>query len=415
MLNVRDDRTISLNDAREFYGPLSFNLMVKPAGSSCNLDCMYCYYAGKSRLAEGGDGVMSMDVLETLVKEYAAADDMGELTFNWHGGEPLLAGLDFYRKALGFQNKYASGKKVYNTIQTNGTLINDEWADFLAGNDFLVGISIDGPEDIHDRYRRDRGLHPSFERTMAGLQCLKKAGAQFNTMSVISKASEGRGLETYSFLKSVGSRYMQFMPAVERISFSEAGKRPRIAPPYDPDAVPAPWSVSGLGFGRFMCDIFDWWVKNDVGKYYVGLFDATLAGWCGVMPGICIYGETCGKNPVIERNGDIYPCDHFVYDETLMGNIMSSSLRGIVSSPSQAFFGMEKRDELPEGCLNCRYLHVCNGECPKHRFVTDGGRINMLCDGYRLFYSHSEPYMLKMRELLEADLPPAKIMSMQEL
>lgn len=417
MLNLRDGRTISLNDAREFYGPLSFNLMVKPAGSSCNLDCMYCYYAGKSKLTEGVDGIMSMEVLETLVKEYAAADDMGELTFNWHGGEPLLAGLDFYREALGFQKRYASGKKVYNTIQTNGTLINDEWADFLAENDFLVGISIDGPEDIHDRYRLDRGLRPSFERTMAGLQCLKKAGAQFNTMSVISKASEGRGLETYSFLKSVGSRYMQFMPAVERISFSGAGKRPGIAPPYDPDAVPAPWSVSSLGFGRFMCDIFDWWVKNDVGKYYVGLFDATLAGWCGVLPGTCIYGETCGKNPVIERNGDIYPCDHFVYDETLMGNIMSSSLRSIVSSPSQAFFGMEKRDELPEGCLSCRYLQLCNGECPKHRFVADGenGRINMLCDGYRMFFSHTEPYMLKMRELLEADLPPAMIMSTQEL
>ena len=398
---------ILYEDALKIANPVSFNLMLKPVGAACNLDCTYCYYKDK----DYGHGIMDDETLELSVKGYLETAGTDEVTFNWHGGEPLLAGREFYRKALLLQKKYSDGRKINNTIQTNGILIDREWAEFLAENDFLTGLSLDGPQDIHDRYRRCKTGNNSFERVIRGLEWLKRAGVRFNTMTVISKASEGRGGEVYQFLKHVGSRYMQFMPAVEFLG-NRKGKQ-SIVDPSESEGFLAPWSVSAEGFGRFMCDVFDCWVKRDVGQYFVGLFDATLAGWCGMKAGTCIYGRTCGENCLVECNGDIYPCDHFVYDKFKEGNIRGSSLRSVMNSFSQIRFGQDKCDSLPDKCNKCPYLHLCWGECPKHRlpsFASSNPGENVLCDGYSMFFAYVQPYMLRMRTLLESGQPPALIM-----
>lgn len=412
--------TIAFDEAvRHMDGPLAFNLMIKPIGSLCNLDCHYCYYLDKAEIYGGKQPKMSLDMLEKLTKEYIAANDVPEVTFNWHGGEPLLMGLEFYRKAVQLQQKYSSGKKIHNTIQTNGTLLTHDWADFLRQNEFLVGISIDGPAHIHDRFRQDKGGQPTFEKVMQGVSLLLQAGVEFNTMTTINKASEGRGLEIYQFLKSIGSRYMQFMPVVEHVKYPVSSEgmvlkkaRPYIVDPDEDGAQIARWSVSSQGFGKFMCDIFDHWVCNDVGQYFVNLFDATLAGYCGAQPGTCAYAATCGGNTVIEHNGDVYPCDHFVYPKYRIGNIEDRSLREMAVSEEQYRFGLDKRNGLPSKCFSCRYGSICHGECPKHRFNrTENGDtgLSALCSGYKLFYEHTEPYMLKMRELLILRQSPAGI------
>ena len=403
--------TISLEEAvHQSQGPLAFNLMIKPAGSLCNLDCHYCYYLDKAEIYQGRQPKMSLEMLETLTRQYIEANDVPEVTFNWHGGEPLVMGLDFYRKAMEFQHKYCGDKKIHNTLQTNGTLITREWAEFFKQHNFLVGISIDGPADIHDKFRKDKGGQPTFDKVMRGLTILRPAGVDFNTMSTINKASEGRGLEVYQFLKSVGSRYMQFMPVVEHVKYPQAadGKilkkaRPYIVDPNDPGAQLARWSVSSQGFGKFMCDIFDYWVGHDIGRCFVNLFDATLAGHCGAQPGSCAYAATCGGNTVVEHNGDVYPCDHFVYSKYLIGNVMDTPLREMATSQKQRQFGLEKRNALPSKCFACKWGHLCHGECPKHRFNrTENGDtgLSALCGGYSMFYEHTFPYMLKMKEYI---------------
>lgn len=403
--------TITFDEALQHsQGPLAFNLMIKPAGSLCNLDCHYCYYLDKAEIYKGRQPRMSEDMLETLTRQYIESNDVPEVTFNWHGGEPLVMGLDFYRMAVEFQHKYAGGKLIHNTIQTNGTLITPEWADFFRENDFLVGISIDGPADIHDRFRKDKGGLPTFDKVMRGVTLLRQRGVQFNTMTTVNKASEGRGAEVYRFLKSIGSRYMQFMPVVEHVMYpvDSQGRvlkkaRPYIVSPETPGAYLARWSVSSQGFGKFMCDIFDEWWKGDVGRYFVNLFDATLAGYCGAQPGSCAYAATCGGNLVVEHNGDVYPCDHFVYPEYFSGNIESEHLRKIASSDVQRRFGLNKRNALPSKCIACKYVDLCHGECPKHRFSrTDTGDtgLSALCSGYYMFFEHTAPQMLQMRNAI---------------
>ena len=325
MSDAAFEKTLTLGDAVRLSGPMAFNIMIKPAGSLCNLDCKYCYYLDKAEIYGGREPRMTEEMLEKVVYEYINANEVPEVTFNWHGGEPLVLGLDFYRKALEYERKHAGGKVVHNTIQTNGTLLNREWARFFHDNGFLVGISLDGPKDIHDRYRRDKGGLPTFDRVMSGLNILKGEGVEFNTMSTVNHACEGRGLETYLFLKEVGSGFMQFMPVVEHVKYPLNGagkpdrkKRPFIVDPKTDGAVIAPWSVSDIGFGCFLCDIFDYWVRNDVGRCFVTNFDATLANWVGEMPGTCTFAQTCGGNSVIEHNGDLYPCDHFVYKDYLL-------------------------------------------------------------------------------------------------
>lgn len=412
--------TIAFEDAGRITGPVAFNLMMKPAGSLCNLDCHYCYYLDKAEIYGGHEPKMSYDMLETTIREYIKANDVEEVTFNWHGGEPLVLGLDFYKKAVELERKYADGKKIFNTLQTNGTLINYDTAEFFRDNNFLIGVSIDGPKDIHDKFRKDKGGFPTFDKVIKGIGILQRCGVQFNTMSTINKASEGRGLETYQFLKHIGSSFMQFMPVVEHVKYpvDAAGRslkkmRPYIVDPATDGAELARWSVSSVGFGKFMCDIFDYWVRNDVGRYFVNLFDATLANHCNVMPGTCVYAKVCGGNSIIEHNGDIYPCDHFVYPKYRLGNISEKSLREMMTSSEQIKFGLDKRGMLPSKCLRCKYEYLCHGECPKHRFNrTENGDtgLNALCSGYYMFYDHSLPYMLKMKELLEAQTSPALVM-----
>lgn len=411
--------TLTLADAVRLNGPRAFNLMLKPAGSLCNLDCSYCYYLDKAEIYGGKEPRMNLEDLERYVKTYIETCEVPELTFNWHGGEPLVLGLDFYRKAVEFEKKYAGGKIVHNTLQTNGTLITDEWAEFLASENFLVGVSIDGPREVHDRYRRDKGGVPTFDRVIAGIRKMYAHGVEYNIMATISSAGEGRGLEVYRFLKGLGSSFIQFSPVVEHVVYPMRGgkpmknMRPHIVDPTEPDSMLAPWSVSALGFGRFLCDIFDYWVRNDVGRVFVNFFDCTLANWCGEMPGTCSFAETCGGNAVVEHNGDIYCCDHFVYPKYRLGNIFEDSLSEMMSSPVQTKFGIDKRNSLPRKCLRCEWFQQCHGGCPKHRFnVTDNGQrgLNALCDGYQLFFSHTAPAMKRMRELIEEKKAPALIM-----
>ena len=404
--------TLTLADAARICGPRSFNLMIKPAGSLCNLDCHYCYYLDKAEIYGGKEPRMSPEMLETVIRKYSEANETSEVCFNWHGGEPLVMGLDFYRKAVELEKKYAAGKTVRNTLQTNGTLLTPEWAAFLKENDFLVGISVDGPAAVHDRHRRDKGGKPTLEKVVRGAELLYKAGVDYNTMATVNNAGEGHGLEIYSFLKSLGSRYIQFMPVVEHV---KQGKHPRpyIVNPSEEGARLAPWSVSALGYGKFMCEIFDWWVRNDVGKYFVNLFDCTLAGWVGAQPGTCAYAETCGGNSIIEHNGDVYCCDHFVYPEYRLGNIAEDGLAEMMDSALQTSFGIAKRSKLPGTCLRCQWLKACHGECPKHRFNrTENGEtgLNALCDGLRLFYSHAAPYMDFMSNCLANKTSPAAVM-----
>ena len=400
--------TLTLQDAVRITGPQAFNIMIKPAGSLCNLRCRYCYYLDKADIYGGKEPRMTYEMLETFIREYIAANDVPEVVFNWHGGEPLLMGLDFYRKALELQRKYAAGKKINNTLQTNGTLVTSEWARFFRENEFLIGVSLDGPKDVHDRYRTGKGGGSTFDRVVKGMSELYKAGVQYNVMATVNRQCEGRGLEIYQFLKSVGTRFIQFMPVLEHV------KDGRIVSPDVEGTRIAPWSVSAEGFGRFLCDIFDYWVRHDVGRVFVNQFDSTLALWCGVQPGICTFAETCGGNTVIEHNGDLYPCDHFVYEKYRLGNVLETDLRTLMASEKQIRFGIDKRNGLPKKCVTCRWYFACHGECPKHRFNrTDSGEpgLNALCDGYNMFFSHVAPYMERMKQLLSEGRPPADIMS----
>ena len=383
-------------------------MMFKPIGSLCNLNCTYCYYLDKAGIY-GKEPKMSLDILEKCIKEYLEINDSEEITFDWHGGEPLILGLEYFEKIVEFQNKYKGRKKIFNTIQTNATLMNADFASFFRDNNFLVGVSIDGPQYIHDKYRKDKGDFPTFNKVMRGIELLHRYGVEFNTLTTINKASEGKGLEVYDFLKRIGSHYMQFMPVVEYIN----NETNRITSPDDGNSKLAPWSVEPVKYGEFMCEIFDYWVENDVGEYFVNLFDSTLANYCGMNPGTCVYSETCGANAVVEHNGDIYPCDHFVYRSYKLGNISEMSLSDIVSSNKMAEFGINKRNILPHECFKCRYYFACHGECPKHRFdMTANGEkgLNTLCKGLKRFFSYTEPYMIEMRNLYFSGRSPSEIM-----
>lgn len=400
--------TLTFQDAVNITGPQAFNIMIKPAGSLCNLRCHYCYYLDKAEIYGGKEPRMSLDMLETFVREYISANDVQDVTFNWHGGEPLLMGLDFYLKAMEFQKKYASGKNIHNTLQTNGTLITPQWARFFRENNFLVGVSLDGPKDVHDRYRTGKGGASTFDRVVKGMVELYKAGVEYNVMATVNRQCEGRGLEIYRLLKGAGTRFIQFMPVLEHV------KDGRIVDPQEEGARIAPWSVSAEGFGRFLCDIFDYWVRHDVGKVFVNQFDSTLALWCGEQPGTCTFAETCGGNSVIEHNGDLYPCDHFVYEKYRLGNVLEIDLRTLMTSEKQIRFGISKRNGLPAKCIRCRWFFACHGECPKHRFNrTESGEtgLNALCEGYNMFFSHVAPYMDRMKQLLSEHRPPADIMT----
>ena len=403
--------TLTLSDAFRITKPLRFNMMLKPIGSLCNLNCAYCYYLDKEKLY-AKESVMSFDLLEKCISQYLEINEAEEVTFDWHGGEPLLLGLDYLKKIVELQNKYKGNKNILNTIQTNATLLNDDYASFFKDNNFLVGVSIDGPQYIHDKYRKDKGGASTFYRVLKGIDLLHRYAVDFNTMTTVNKASEGKACEVYDFLKRIGSRYMQFMPVLEYVDAMN-----NIVSPDVENSNLAPWSVDALEYGKFMCDIFDCWVKSDVGTYFVNLFDATLANCCGMNPGTCVYSETCGANAVVEHNGDVYPCDHFVYPHYKLGNIKEQALDEMVSSEKMTAFGINKRNALPAQCIKCDSFFICHGECPKHRFdKTDSGEtgVNALCDGLRFFFSHVKPYMKEMRDLYLSGKSPSEIMRYHE-
>lgn len=404
----------TFRDAEKQAAPVAFMTMLKPAGSSCNLDCHYCYYLDKAVQYGGRQAVMSDELLELYIRQYIEANAVDTVTFCWHGGEPLLLGLDFYRRAMTLQRKYADGKRIENTLQTNGTLVTEEWCELFARNNFLVGISLDGPEEIHDAFRLTKGGRPTFARVVESIETFRRCGVEFNTLSVVNRLCEGRGAEIYRFFRdTVRSRYMQFLPAVEHVVDRPGFHRPLIVSPDHEGARLAEWSVTAEGYGRFLCDVFDEWVVSDVGNYYVQMFDASLAQWCGVQPGVCSMGETCGDALVVEHNGDVYSCDHFVYPEYRLGNIRETPLAEIYRSARRREFGLAKRNSLPRECLRCAYYFACRGECPKHRFEkgADGFPKNSLCEGLKLYFRHVEPYMAFMRDLLAQRQPPAWVMS----
>ena len=406
------NRSLTFADAFKRSRPTAFASMLKPVGARCNMDCHYCYYLDKADMYGGKQPTMSLELLEDYTRKYIEANDVDTVLFVWHGGEPLLAGIDFFRRAMEFQQQYRGEKKIENALQTNGLLLNEEWCELFKANNFLIGISIDGPKDIHDACRVDRGGAPTFDRVMRGVELMARTGVEYNTLSTVNHYSEGRGVEVYNFLKSIGSHFMQFLPVLEHVKMVEGNPRAYIVPPHTPGSYLAPWNVSSEGYGRFMIDIFDEWVIADVGTYFVQLFDVALAQWYGVPPGLCAFAETCGDALVVEHNGDIFSCDHFVYPEYKLGNIATDDFRDVYHSKPQFAFGLNKRNTLPGQCLRCKYYFACRGECPKHRFEQTGrgeDNLSALCKGYTMFFSHVEPYMVYMKELLDNKQPPALV------
>ena len=403
--------TLHLGDVAKMQRAPAFGTMVKPIGSACNLDCHYCYYRDKSEIYSGNMPRMNEELLEEYIRQYIQGASQQNISFCWHGGEPLMAGLPFFEKAMELQRKYAGDKVIENTLQTNGILVNEDWCRFFKENNFLIGLSLDGPEDIHDAFRRDCGGASTFARVMRAVELMKKHGVEFNILATVNARSEERGVEVYKFLTSINP-YVQFLPVVEYVKM-RPGKRPLIVSPDEEDAVPAPWSVSAKGYGKFMCDVFDEWVKYDVGRNFVQLFDVTLGNWCGVPPSLCAFAEVCGDGLVVEHNGDVYSCDHFVYPEYRLGNIATDELATMYRSSEQQAFGRDKRDALPMECKRCNYYFLCRGECPKHRFeYAKNGEpyMNVLCEGYKMFFRHTDPYMRYMKTLIEKGEPASKVM-----
>ena len=400
------------NIATPFAKPLY--VMLKPAGAHCNLACKYCYYLEKNNLYQNSHRhLMTDEMLEQFTREYIEAQTMPQVLFTWHGGEPLMRSIDFYKKALALQKKYAHGKQIDNVIQTNGTLLTDEWCEFFAKNHWLVGISIDGPQEYHDHYRVTPAEKPSWEKVMQGIQLLKKHRVEWNAMAVVNAYNAEHPLEFYHFFRDNGCQYLQFTPIVERLTEHEDGRT--LASLADDREIPlADASVTPQQWGNFLCTIFDDWVRHDVGKTFVEIFDCTLANWMGVLPGICAYSKECGHAGVMEHNGDVYSCDHFVFPEYKLGNIKDQSLIDMLYGEKQQAFSRLKHTSLPRQCKECDMEFACHGECPKNRFEKDKygePGLNYLCQGYYQYYSYVAPYMDFMKRELLAQRPPANIMN----
>jgi uncharacterized protein len=415
-----------------------FHLLTKPVGPICNLDCKYCFYLEKEKLYPGEkEWRMSDAMLAEYIRQYIHSQPAAEINFAWQGGEPTLLGVDFFRKTVTLQQQFADGKTIFNAVQTNGTLLDDEWCEFLVQNKFLVGLSVDGPAELHDLYRVDKRQQPTFGAVMRGLELLKKHGVDFNTLTVVNRANSRQPVEIYRFLKSIGSQFLQFIPLVERAALEnlsalgyEFAEPPelrvadhRVSPNKNHihqqaetvlGAPPVtPWSVEAERYGNFLCAVFDEWVRHDVGQTFVQLFDVALGNWMGLGSFLCVFAEKCGAALAIEHNGDVFSCDHYVYPRHKLGNVMNQSLGAMVNSPQQIRFGNDKSDSLPKFCRDCEVRFACNGECPKHRFIqTPDGEdgLNYLCAGYKKFFNHIDPHMKTMARLLQNDEAPARIM-----
>jgi uncharacterized protein len=393
-----------------------FSLVTKPAGPGCNLNCTYCFYLEKQQLFQKSKNFrMSDELLEEFIRQYIQSQEVPIVSFVWQGGEPCLAGLEFYKKAVAFQKKYGKDKTIENAFQTNGILLNKDWCRFFYDNRFLIGISIDGPEKLHNKFRFDFGNKPVFYKVIRAIEMLEKNRVEFNTLTTVNSYNVDFPDEIYHFLKSIGSRFMQFLPVVERESTEiQHNGLKTVTRDYQKDAIVTNWSVNPIKYGIFMSRIFDLWVRQDVGKIFVQLFDATLANWHGVQPGICLFTPSCGNAGAIEHNGDVFSCDHFVYPEYYLGNIMENTLVDLMNSSEQQMFGQNKFSTLPKYCMQCRFLNKCYGECPKKRFLyTPDGEygLNYLCEGYKYFFAHVSEAMDFMDNELRNQRPPTNVMN----
>lgn len=403
------------NDFTPFAHPLY--IMTKAAGSSCNLACKYCYYLEKNNLYKDIQAdnrfVLTDELLEKFIRMYIESQTTPQIQFCWHGGESLMRPISFYRKVVELQKKYSQGRIIDNALQTNGTLLDDEWCRFFKDNNWLVGVSIDGPQEFHDEYRKTKAGAPSFRKVMHGIELLRKHGVEWNALAVVNDFNGDYPLEFYHFFKEMECRYIQFTPIVERIIPRKDGRY--LASPMDGRDVPlADFSVSPEQWGDFLCAIFDEWVRNDVGRHFIQIFDATLANWIGEQPGVCSMAKTCGHAGVMEYNGDVYSCDHFVFPEYKLGNIRTNTLIEMMYGDRQQKFGNDKFEKLPTQCRMCKYLFACNGECPKNRFaITVDGEpgLNYLCVGYHRYFEHVAPYMDFMADELKNRRSPANVMN----
>ncbi len=385
--------------------PPAFHVMTKPRGAICNLDCDYCFYLRKEDLYPGASFRMSDETLETYTRQYIQSQRAPEVNFAWQGGEPTLMGLDFFRNAVTYQKKYARpGMRIENALQTNGTLLDDEWCKFFAENRFLIGISLDGPREAHDLYRRDKGRSPTFERVLHSIALLKKHKVDFNILTCVSAANVHQPLDVYRFLRDeIGAEFIQFIPIVEREN--ETGFQEGLAL--------TPRSITGGQYGDFLIAVFDEWVRRDVGKVFVQMFDTALGRWLGAPGGLCVFQETCGLALAMEHNGDLYSCDHFVEPRYRLGNIFETPMNELVGSERQRAFGLDKKSSLPRYCRECPVLFACNGGCPKDRtdFTPDGeAGLNHLCAGFKAFFTHVDQPMRQMADLLRQRRPPSEIM-----
>jgi uncharacterized protein len=394
-----------------------FHVLAKPVGPLCNLDCKYCFYLQKQGLYPGrrgkADWTMPDAVLETFVREYIASQPSDTVAFTWQGGEPTLLGVDFFRRLVTFQARHAQGKRIDNALQTNGVLLDDEWGVFLREHGFLVGVSIDGPRALHDRHRLDRGGESTFDAVVRGVRTLQSHRVDFTTLTVVHRENALHPIDVYEFLLELGSRFLQFIPLVERVGPPGDHEGPSLAAPDAVDAPVTEWSVRPDDYGTFLCALFDRWVRRDVGRVAVQLFEVALESWLGLPQSVCLFRETCGDALAIEHNGDLYPCDHFVHPARRLGNVLDDPLAGLLASPEQRRFGRAKLDALPGQCQRCDVRFACHGECPKNRFaVTHDGEpgLNYLCAGYKRFFTHVHPYMRFMAEQVRLGHPAADVM-----
>jgi uncharacterized protein len=370
-----------------------FQIFIKPVGAACNLGCTYCYYLDKKDLYQGtGVQLMSDDILEKYIRQHIEASSENPIMFSWHGGEPLLAGIDFYRKAVALQKKYLpEGRTAINGIQTNGTLLDDEWCRFLKSENFIAGISIDGPVEFHNKHRLTKAGEPTLTQVLKGYVLLQKHGITTEILCVVSSYNSAQPIVVYDFFKKLGARYLTFLPLVERDTRSASGVTDSSVKPED--------------FGSFLSAIFDEWVGNDIGNIKVQIFEEALRSAFNQDHTLCIFKANCGGVPVIEHNGDFYSCDHYVGSDHLTGNIQDASLAELLDNPRQKEFGMSKSLTLPRYCLECDVLEMCHGECPKNRFINspDGEPgLNYLCSGYKLFFNHCKPFVEVLRDVYKA-------------
>ena len=406
--------------------PSAFHLLAKPTGAICNLDCAYCFFLSKEMLYPGSRFRMADDLLETYIRQLIEAHRVPEVVIAWQGGEPTLMGLDFFRRSVELAEKYRRpGMSIQYTIQTNGTLLDDDWGEFLARHKFLVGISIDGPREMHDLYRYDKGGGPTFDKVMRGLDVLRRHRVDWNVLCTLHRANAERPLDVYRFFRDeLGAEFMQFIPIVERLTpeqaraaevQADAWKSWRDRPLYTQDGERVTQrSVTAEQYGNFLCAIFDEWVRRDVGRVYVQMFDVALANWVGEPSGLCVHSRTCGAALAMEHNGDVYSCDHFVEPKYLLGNIRQEHLIELVASDQQRRFGQDKFDTLPLYCRQCDVRFACHGGCPKDRFImTPDGEpgLNYLCAGFKRFFHHIDGAMRFMTEELRHNRAPANIMA----